>query len=97
MRGAHSSAHRSLDERADPFLDVGGQPLQGNGGRPHVTFVEVAAVSKPNVAYLALNLCALWKKQTTDIGRRSALRVFAIPLGDPETDPALALVSGLRG
>jgi len=26
---------------------------------------RVAASLKPNVAYLALNLCALWKKQTT--------------------------------
>src|SRR2546422_3866724 len=30
-------------------------------------------------------------------GRRSALRVFVVPLDDPETDSALHVVPGLRG
>src|SRR5229473_6970170 len=44
MRGLHSSARRSLDKLADPFLDGGGEPLQGKGGWPDVTVVEVCSV-----------------------------------------------------
>ncbi len=44
MRGAHSSARGSLDKRADPFLDGGGEPLEGKGGWPDVTVVEVCSV-----------------------------------------------------
>src|SRR5437660_887191 len=36
-----------------------------------------------------------WTVLSCHTGRRSALRVFVIPLGDHETDPALALMSGL--
>jgi hypothetical protein len=60
-----SSAHRFLHERADPCLFGGGQLFQREGSRPHGAFVEVALTLKPNVAYLVLNFCALWKKQTT--------------------------------
>ena len=64
-RVTQSSAHRFLHERGDPCLFGGGQLLQREGGRPHGAFVEVRLVLKPNVAYLVLNFCALWKKQTT--------------------------------
>src|ERR1700674_747690 len=39
-----SSARRSLDKLADLFLDGGGEPLQGKGGWPDVTVVEVCSV-----------------------------------------------------
>src|SRR5471030_1346545 len=45
-RVTHSSAHRFLHERADPCLFGGGQLLQGEGGRPHVAFVEVRLVAE---------------------------------------------------
>src|SRR4029077_1486164 len=38
------SARRSLDKLADLFLDGGGELLQGKGGRPDVTVVEVGSV-----------------------------------------------------
>ena len=60
-----SSAHRFLHERGDPCLFGGSQLLQREGGRPHGAFVKVRHVVEANVAYLALNFCALWKKQTT--------------------------------
>src|SRR5271163_3071902 len=60
-----TSAHRFLHQRADPCRFGGSQLLQREGGRPHAAFVEVASCMKPNVAYLVLNFCALWKKQTT--------------------------------
>src|SRR5881397_806675 len=60
-----SSAHRFLHERADPCLVGGGQLLQREGDRPQVPSSRFALSLKPKVAYLALNLCALWKKQTT--------------------------------
>jgi predicted enzyme related to lactoylglutathione lyase len=41
---AQSSAHRLLHERGGPCLDVGGQLLQREGGRPHGAFVEVRRV-----------------------------------------------------
>src|SRR2546426_9392423 len=62
---ATSSAHRFLHERADPCLVGGGQLLQREGDRPQVPSSRFALSLKPKVAYLALNLCALWKKQTT--------------------------------
>src|SRR5437879_4738904 len=60
-----NSAHRFLHERADPCLVGGGQLLQREGDRPQVPSSRFALSLKPKVAYLALNLCALWKKQTT--------------------------------
>src|SRR5918995_3855369 len=44
---AQSSAHRFLHERPDLFLFGGGQPLQGEGGRPHGAFVEVRRGVEP--------------------------------------------------
>src|SRR6202049_4129399 len=41
---ACSSARRPLDKLADLFLDGGGEPLQGKGGWPDVTVVEVCSV-----------------------------------------------------
>src|SRR2546421_2253514 len=41
---ACSSARRSLDKLADLFLDGGAEPLQGKGGWPDVTVVEVCSV-----------------------------------------------------
>ncbi len=63
-RRDQSSAHRFLHQRDDLGLFGGGQLLQGEGDRPQGAFVEVAASLKPSVAYLVLNFCALWKKQT---------------------------------
>src|SRR5713101_5516070 len=39
-----SSARRSLDKLADLFLDGGAEPLQGKGGGPDVTVVEVGRI-----------------------------------------------------
>src|SRR2546428_1540820 len=39
-------ARRSLHERGDPCLFGGSQPLQCEGGRPHVAFVEVCLVAE---------------------------------------------------
>src|SRR5213593_4882649 len=60
-----SSAHRFLHKRADLCLFGGGQLLQREGDRPQGVFVEVRRVAEADVAYLVLNFCALWKKQTT--------------------------------
>src|SRR6266705_115736 len=38
------SARRSRDKLADLFLDGGAEPLQGKGGWPDVTVVEVCSV-----------------------------------------------------
>jgi hypothetical protein len=60
-----SSAHRSLHERADSCLVGGGQLRQREVGRPHgVPSSRFAWSLKPSIAYLVLNFCALWKKQT---------------------------------
>ena len=40
------SAHRFLHERADPCLVSGGQLLQREGRRPHLTFVETCLVAE---------------------------------------------------
>ena len=63
--GSMSSAHRFLHERADPCLFGGGQLLQREGGRPHGAVVEVRLVAEAERRVPRLNLCALWKKQTT--------------------------------
>jgi hypothetical protein len=62
---AHSAAHRFLHERADPYLVGGCQLRQSEGGRLQAPSSRFAVSLKPSVAYLVLNFCALWKKQTT--------------------------------
>ena len=52
------SARRSLDKLADPFLDRGGEPLQGKGGWPNIALVKVCVLLKtesgvPRLEFLA--------------------------------------------
>ena len=64
LHGAHS-AHRFLHERGDPCLFGGSQLLQREGDRPQGAFVEVRRVLEAERGVPRLELCALWKKQTT--------------------------------
>ena len=59
------SAHRALDEAAIFFSSAGVSSLSANEVG-HMTPLSRFALSlNPSVAYLDLNFCALWKKQTT--------------------------------
>jgi hypothetical protein len=53
-----------LHQRDDLCLIGGGQLRQGEVDRPHGAFAEVRLVAEASIAYLVLNFCALWKKQT---------------------------------
>ena len=84
---AQASAHRLLHERSDPCLVVGGHVRAKAVGQmaPSSRF---AVSLKPNVAYLDLNLCAGWRKQTT-------LAVLGVR-GHPYQSSALELARSLR-
>src|SRR5229473_2050311 len=53
---SQSSAHRFLHERGDPCLFGGSQPLQCEGGWPHVAFVEVRFVAEAERGVPSLEL-----------------------------------------
>jgi hypothetical protein len=75
--GAPFSARRCLDKLADLFLNGGGEPLQGKGGWPDVTVVEVCSVLETERRVSRLEL--LPALEEADKTRRCAIKYQRSP------------------
>src|SRR5436309_9245600 len=65
VRRSPASAHRFLHERADLASSAAVNPFRAKAVGHRAPSSRFALSLKPSVAYLVLNFCALWKKQTT--------------------------------